>query len=189
MKKKPNGEVLHGLFEPAELQEMAAQHDAKKAKKKTEKGDTVVTRCIAEFYAAYVRRHNPLTAERWLQEMSEHVPVAKRTTAQSAMILPMIKGGKDGSLMKKMLATWGEERVMQLIADFFGDAYTMFGVINSNQDIGALFSAAPRLLVREHAAQQPRRTVSNLDAAARAMGRRPRPIERERLQLPQKAKE
>jgi hypothetical protein len=169
---KPD-EVLTGLFEPEELREMAAQEEKKKAKKKAPSKDgDVVQRCIKSFYAAYVRRHNPLTAEQWLAEMDAHVPLDKRTTPQASMILPMIKGGKDGALVKKMLATWGEERVLKIIDAFFGEAYTMFGVINSNQDIGALFMVAPKILVRDHAVMPSRKTASNLEAAARAMGRR-----------------
>lgn len=131
-----------------------------------------IKRCIDAFYAAYVRRHNPFDADLWLQEMAAGVPVDKRTTAQSKMILPMIKGAKDGALIQKMLSTWGEERVAKLIEDFFGDAYQMFGVVNSNQDIGALFAAAPRIIVRDNASAVSRKTANNLEAAARAMGRR-----------------
>jgi hypothetical protein len=164
--------VLGGMFEPAELEEMKAQHEKKKQQRKPTGSTDVVQRCIQSFYAAYVRRHNPLTADKWLEEMAARVPVDKRTTPQSAMILPLIVGGKDGALMKKMLAAWGEERVLKLIDDFFGDAYTMFGVINSNQDIGALFTAAPKILVRDNAVMHSRRTANNLEAAARAMGKR-----------------
>jgi hypothetical protein len=164
--------VLDGMFEPDELAEMKAQHEKKKQERKPTKGSDVVQRCIKSFYAAYVRRHNPITAEKWLEEMAARVPVAERTTPQSAMILPMINGGKDGALVKKMLATWGEARVLTLIEDFFGDAYTMFGVINSNQDIGALFMVAPKILVRDHAVMPSRKTANNLEAAARAMGKR-----------------
>lgn len=136
-------------------------------------GDPAVKRCIDAFYAAYVRRHNPLLADQWLREMSAGIPVDKRTTPQATMILPMIKGAKDGALIQKMLATWGEARVLQLIDSFFGDCYTMFGVVNSSQDIGALFAAAPRMIVRDHANPISRKTANNLEAAARAMGRRP----------------
>lgn len=167
---KPSGDVLAGMFEPDELREMAEQAARRKKAKPEKKGDAAVTRCIQAFYAAYVRRHNPLTAEQWLQEMADGVPVAKRTTPQSAMILPLIKGAKDGALVRKMLVAWGEERVLALIEDFFGDAYTMFGVINSNQDIGALFLVAPKLLVRDHATMS-RKTLNNLQAAAQAMQR------------------
>lgn len=183
MKRKLNGSNVHRLFDDDDqLREMVEPKP--EPKKDKPKGDPAVGRCVKAFYAAYVRRHNPLTAERWLAEMDAGVKVADRTTPQSAMLLPLIKGAKDGALMKKLLAAYGEERVLRLIDDFFGECYTMFGVINSNQDVGALFAAAPRLVVREHARQQPSRTVRNLDAAARAMGRRPRPFDKDRLTLP-----
>lgn len=153
------------------------------------KGDPAVKRCIDAFYAAYVRHHNPREADAWLREMADGVPVAERTTPQAQMILPMIKGAKDGALVRKMLATWGEPRVLDLIADFFGPAYTTFGVINSNQDIGALFAAAPRLLVRAHAALPSRRTASNMEAASRAMGRRDERAAGPQLALPPKRSE
>lgn len=176
-RKPPVGDVLSGMFDPEEVREMQAQHarkkEEKKPPKKSDEAAAAVKRCIEAFYAAYVRRHNPLTAEAWLAEVAARVPVDKRTTPLSQMILPMINGGKDGALFKKMLATWGEERVLRLIEDFFGDAYTMFGVINSNQDVGALFMVAPKILVRDHAVMPSRKTANNLEAAARAMGRRP----------------
>lgn len=175
-RKPPVGDVLSGMFSPEEVHEMEAQHQRKKEAKKKEKkkgGDDPVQRCIRTFYAAYVRRHNPLTADQWLDEMNRHVPVDQRTTPKESMILPMIHGGKDGALVKKMLNTWGEARVLQVIEDFFGEAYTMFGVINSNQDIGALFTVAPKIMLRERAIMPSRKTANNLEAAARAMGRRP----------------
>lgn len=152
---------------------------------KDKPGDgSAVKRCIDAFYAAFVRFHNPAFAESWLAESAAKVPPAERTVPQVKMVLPLIKGGKDASHMKHLLATYGEERVTWLIAEFFGPAYRTFGVINSNQDIGALYSVAPRLLVRDRSTMQPRRTNNNLDAAARAMATPSYDRDRERLQLP-----
>ena len=136
-----------------------------------EAADPAVKECIDAFYAAYVRRMNPRTAEAWLEEMRAGVPVAKRSVPQSKMLLPRIQGAKDGALVRKMLADWGKERVLELIGTFFGAAFTSRDVVRSNLDIGALFSVAPRLLVRKHLPQD-ERTRENIDAAMRATGRR-----------------
>ena len=151
---------------------------------KTTLGDPSVKRCIDAFYDAFVRRHNQqASAESWIAEKRAKVPVAERSVRQADMTLPLINGAKDGALMKKLLAAYGEDRVLSLIEDFFGRGYATWGVGNSSQDVGAFFSAAPRLLVRNAAPrQQPRRTQNNLDAAARAMGQTPRA---DRLQLPE----
>lgn len=127
--------------------------------------DAAVKRCIDAFYAAYVRRHNPPEeAERWLRERDEKRPHAR---SQDDMVLPRIDGAKDGALTKKMLAAWGERTVLRLIEDFFGAAYAEWGVYNSAQNVGALYAAAPRLLVRQQAPD--RRTAGNILAAQQAM--------------------
>lgn len=143
---------------------------AKKEKKPKPPPDPAVPRCVNEFYAAYVRKHNPPEkAEPWLQESARRVPLEGRSIPREQMVLPRIVGGKDATLVKQMLASWGEATVLRLIALFFGDAYRDWGVVNSNQDIPALFSVAPRLLVRETAKPLDRRTAENLDAVQRAM--------------------
>jgi hypothetical protein len=143
---------------------------AKRAKREKAPPDPAIPRCVDAFYAAYVRKHNPPErAERWLKESAERVPLADRSIPREQMVLPRIIGGKDAALMKQMLTTWGEETVLRLIGLFFGAAYRDWGVVNSNQDIPALFAVAPRLLVRGETTTVDRRTAENLDAAQRAM--------------------
>lgn len=143
---------------------------AKKEKKQKSQPDSAVPRCVNEFYAAYVRKHNPPDrSERWLDESARRVPLEARSIPREQMVLPRIVGGKDATLMKQMLASWGEQTVLRLIGLFFGEAYEDWGCVNSNQDIPALFSVAPRLLVRRQSAGHDRRTSDNIDAAQRAM--------------------
>lgn len=143
---------------------------AKREKKEKAPPDPAVPRCVNEFYAAYVRKHNPADkAEQWLRESADRVPLEQRSIPREQMVLPRIVGGKDATLVKQMLASWGEPTVKRLIGLFFGEAYQDWGVVNSNQDIPALFAVAPRLLVRQPGAGRDRRTSDNLEAAQRAM--------------------
>ena len=125
--------------------------------------------CLDAFYAAFVRRHNPdALAEQWLA-MSPRARSADEVL-KAKLVLPRISGAKDMVLMRKMIDAWGRATVERLIADFFGAAYLMRRVHDSNQDVGALWAVAPQLLVR--AGIPDARTAANLDAAQKAMGRK-----------------
>jgi len=170
MPHKPNCSYFEGAGECS----CASTKKPKEPKKpKAEKApvDPAIKRCIDAFYEAYVRKHNPPErAEQWMQEVARKVPVPERSIPLNQMVLPRILGAKDGTLIKTMLASWGEERVLEIVRKFFGEAYADWGVVNSNQDIPALYTAAPRILVRDRVPD--RRTADNLSAGQRAMMRR-----------------
>lgn len=129
--------------------------------------DPAIKRCLDAFFAAYVRKHNPPA---WADRaVDAYMSRALKKLPRQGYTLPRMLYAKDASLFKKMLADWGEPTVLELIEAFFGAAYHMWGVVNSNQDVGALFAAAPRLLIRREVPDA--RTASNLDAATKAMGR------------------
>ena len=80
---------------------------------------------------------------------------------------PVIHGGKDGAHIQKLLATWDEETVLWLVAEFF--ATTDPRVLRSDYSLGALFSLAQHLLLRhQKGALTDERTAQNFDAASRA---------------------
>lgn len=84
---------------------------------------------------------------------------------------PVIHGGKDGDHFKKLLATWDEETVLGLVDEFF--TTTDPRVLRSDYSVGALFTLAQHLLLRRNGhANGDMRTTENVDAAARATGRR-----------------
>jgi len=140
--------------------------------------DPAISRCIGAFYRTFVRRNNPAShAEAWLAGHGEpgwlkrvrEAPPVPRTQ----MVLPMISGGKEASLMKRMIESWGEETVLRLIELFFrltlppqqgGDPR----IIRTSWDITGLYMNAQYLLTRD-ARTFDQRTADNLDAARRAM--------------------
>ena len=79
---------------------------------------------------------------------------------------PVINGGKDATLLKKLIATWGEAEVLALIGRFFET--TEPRVIRSDYSVGAFAACAQSLKIGK---RPDARTSDNLDAAARAMGR------------------
>lgn len=83
---------------------------------------------------------------------------------------PQIHGGKDASHFKQLLATWGEPVVMELIEDFLST--TDPRVLRSDYTVGALYNLAQHLRLRREGHRIDERTAHNLDAAARAAGRR-----------------
>lgn len=101
-----------------------------------------VKRCIDAFHVAFLARHG---------------------------FKPRISGGKDGALLKQLIATWGEADVLILIGEFF--ATTDPRVLRSDYTIGAFVSLAQHLKLRQHGMIDAR-TAENLDAAARAAGRK-----------------
>ena len=132
--------------------------------------DPAIRRCIDAFYAASVRRCNPPEmAEQWL---AGHGTPEWRTTERpypkEQMALPLISGGKDTALVKKMLAAWGEVTVLRLIATFFEASRTDPRVVRANWDVGGLWMNAQYLLTKPLRVTD-RKTVENLDAASRAM--------------------
>lgn len=84
---------------------------------------------------------------------------------------PLINGGKDGTLLNKLIATWGEGVVIdELIPEFFASTHPR--VLRSDYSIGALFYCAQHLRVGAAVAVSDERTATNLDAARRATRRR-----------------
>lgn len=136
--------------------------------------DPAVKRCIDAFYAAYVRRFNPpALAEQWLQghpgaEWRRAVREGTLPVTREQMTLPLITGGKDATLMKRMVEAWGGEKVLWLIAEFFGPARTDPRVVRSNHDVTSVYMLAQHLMTRRQRTTD-LRTADNLDAAARAM--------------------
>lgn len=126
--------------------------------------DPAIARCVNAFYAAFVRRYNPAEmAEAWLAATKTTRPFPKEQ-----MVLPLISGGKDASLFKKMLAAWGEATVMRLIEEFFEASVTDPRVVRANPDVGGLFLNAQYLLTRRMRIVDAK-TAANWDAAKRAM--------------------
>lgn len=132
--------------------------------KATKETDPAIARCVAAFYAAFVRRYNPpAMAEAWLATTPKTRPFPKEQ-----MVLPMIAGGKDANLFKKMLDAWGETTVLRLIEEFFEASRTDPRIIRANPDVGGFYFNAQYLLTRNQRVTD-RRTAENLDAAVRAM--------------------
>ena len=83
---------------------------------------------------------------------------------------PAIHGGKDGTHFRQMLATWDEEIVQWLIAEFFRT--TDPRALRSDYTVGALFSLAQHLLLRKNGHTTDQRTAEIMDTASRATQRR-----------------
>jgi hypothetical protein len=141
---------------------------SEQAEQKKARGESA-KRCLDTFYEAFMRRHNPANlVDEWLAIKPSERHSGKYDDLKAKLVLPRIEGAKDMTLMKRMIESWGEVTVRRLIEDFFGSAYLMHQVINSNQDVGALWFAAPKLLLRRGVPDD--RTRGNLDAVRRAMG-------------------
>lgn len=83
---------------------------------------------------------------------------------------PHIRGAKDATLFKQLLATWGEDVVVgELIPAFFASAHPR--VLRSDYSVGALYACA-QLLRMDGKTVADERTAHNLDAARRATIRR-----------------
>lgn len=127
---------------------------------------SAVTNVMNAFYNAHVRCFNPEdVAEKWLATSSKDRPPKSHVVRT-----PKIEGGKDGNLIKKMVAAWGEEQTIAIIERFFVEWRKHNPrVIRLNPDIGSIYSVAPWLQVLPetgHAADP--RTNKNVDAALRA---------------------
>lgn len=84
---------------------------------------------------------------------------------------PVIHGGKDGSHFQKLIATWGEINTKWVIEEFFETSDPR--VHRCDYTVGALFNLAQHLMLRRNGARNiDERTASNIDAAARATGRK-----------------
>ena len=128
--------------------------------KRPQQSKAAVVRCIDAYYVAFVRKFNTRTiADAWLKDKS--VP-------KEQVVLPMIHGAKDGALIKKMVAAWGEERVLALCEQF--PSMTDARVLRSDYSIGAMFSLAQHLMLRQHKPADDQ-TARNVDAVSRAVGR------------------
>ena len=84
---------------------------------------------------------------------------------------PLISGGKDGSLIRKMLATWGEETVRTALAAFVrgNDSWA----VKRGWTLAAFYDVAPRLVVLGSSGDS--RTAANADAIRAAT----RPVQSE----------
>lgn len=78
--------------------------------------------------------------------------------------------GRDRKHFSDLEQTWGEDEVMAIIGAFFATAD--FKVVRSDYSVGALYALAQhvRLLARRSVGDD--RTLANIDAAARATGRK-----------------
>lgn len=122
-----------------------------------------IKRLIDHFYAGFVRCFNPPgLADAWLATgIRERAALPK-----THMVLPRIDGGKDSSLVKKMLDAWGEETTARLMDEYFARWQQQDPrVLRTNGDLGGFWMVAPYLLV--HRSANPR-TSANMEAAARA---------------------
>jgi hypothetical protein len=81
---------------------------------------------------------------------------------------PQIVRGRDGTLLKAMLATWGEQTVLQLIDEFVSSDDRW--IQQRGWTIAGLRDVAQRLLLKQ--AETDSLTESNRDAAWRATQRR-----------------
>lgn len=101
----------------------------------------------------------------------ERAPVAKCIDAFHAAFVarfgfkPKIDGGKDGANLKRLIATWDERVVLDLIAEFFSTRDPR--VARSDYTIGAFYNLAQHLRLRRQTVQD-QRTAENMDAASRA---------------------
>lgn len=97
-----------------------------------------VSKCIDAFHDAFVRRFG---------------------------FKPKIDGGKDGANLKRLIATWDERVVLELIEEFFTTRDPR--VARSDYTIGAFYNLAQHLRLRRQTIQD-QRTAENMDAASRA---------------------
>lgn len=114
---------------------------------------TGVKRAIAAYYEAFVRRFNPReVAEAWLADPKGTIydPLLKmrRPIAKEDVTIPLIDGAKDGANLKRMMATWGEERVVWLCANF--PFIKDHRVESSDMSLGALKMHAQHLMLRRN---------------------------------------
>ncbi len=129
----------------------------KRVKKPATEADAAVKRCIDRFYDRFVAKWN------------RGVDVA--TTPKSQLVTPLVSGGKHGAQFKRLLAAWDEGTVLELVDTFFTTLDPQ--VVRSDYSYDAFFRLAQALRLAK-ARRQPvdDRTLQNLDAAARATGKR-----------------
>lgn len=80
-----------------------------------------------------------------------------------------ISPGKDGRHFKDLVRAFGDERTLELMARFF--ATTNPQIARSDYSVGAFFRLAQTLVLDDMKIDDAR-TLSNIDAVARATGRR-----------------
>lgn len=127
--------------------------------------DPAIKRCLDAFYEGYTRRHNPPAIADEI--LAAYAGRRMADLPKAGKVILKVDYKKDSTLIRRMLATWDEPTVLRLIDDFFGRAYLDYRVINSNQDVGALYMVAPKLLLRDRIPPD-RRTAEIHDAALRA---------------------
>lgn len=138
------------------------EQPAKRKLRPKRETDPAIARCIDFFYDRYVARWNPPALyEGW----------KAGTVPASQLVTPLIAGGKHGAQFKRLLA-WGEDVVRELVRLYF--TTTDPKVARDDYSLDRFFVHAQYLrlkLARNHRVVDAR-TAENLDAAARATGRR-----------------
>ena len=115
-----------------------------KRTRKLPASDGSVQRCFDAFSVAFIERWN---------------------------MKPDFVGGRDGKLFKELCAQYGVDVVVEtLIPELFRS--TNYHVVSSDYSVPALRRNAQALVLDGRRPTTDARTLSNLDAAARAMGRK-----------------
>lgn len=87
---------------------------------------------------------------------------------------PISEGGYGAKRLKELATAWGEDAVLELIAEFFRTKDNR--IDGSNYKVADLFNNAQRLRINMHkiGPREPsdRRTAENVDAATRSTGSR-----------------
>lgn len=132
---------MKSLFEDGEDAPAPPRRARSRAAAKTDPlAHAAVKRVIDAYHAAYVARFH---------------------------VAPQINGGKDGALVKKMIKTWGDERVLALLEEFVrGDEPW---AVRRGWTLAAFYEVAPRLLTKRSGTNG--RTSANVAAAYKATGR------------------
>jgi len=143
------------------------------AKRKAANGqpDPAIRRLMDGFSALYVRALNPPdVADEWLAWQAAGKP--KDRVPARAPRRPVL-GGKEAKLLQRWLQAWPEAEIAAVMEAFYGAARYDYRVVNSNQDLGAVYALRDYLAARGRRATD-RRTNENMDAAVRAMQGRDR---------------
>lgn len=141
----------------------------KKIRKPKTESDGVVPRLFEVYRQEFRRKWNACAAHRFVgcrrcgPEWTALDPLHEVT--------PLIQYGRDGKHLRDLADAWGEETTASVIREFF--ATTDPQVVRSDYKVSVLFIHAQRLRLAARVGNHDDRTISNLDAAARAMRRRP----------------
>jgi hypothetical protein len=156
--------------------EPAAEPKKRGRGRPVEKSDGSTKRILDAYRVGFIRRWNKAVMSEFAgfdtttqAGVEEFLAFAERLQGCAK---PMMQWGRDGKFAKQMIATWGEEVVVNLLATFFETTdQRVTRTVYSFQDF---YNTAQYLMIRDRkpsVASDPR-TASNLDAANRAMGRR-----------------